>query len=129
MDLNAILVVAITMGVATIYSVLAWKLSGETFNETKFWRTLVVAGVMAFGIDMVNIPEVAVYISPTASTLVGTIFSKYLGYRSREEVAKLQADISDLQTKIQQVTDNPVINEPGPTEEPKPIIQINTGIQ
>ena len=67
---------------AVVYALLAWKISGEAFDETKFLRTISLALLMALGFNVSGTPLGSIYVSPFASTVVGTLLSKYINSKA-----------------------------------------------
>ena len=81
------------------YSLIAWKLSGETFSETKFLRTTALSTLMALGFSVTGTPLGNVYVSPFAATLVSALGSKYLNTLSPATIQETQP-IVDAALKI-----------------------------
>jgi len=61
-----------------VYAVIAWKISGEPYRETKFVRTVVLAFLMALGFNVTDTPFGSIYASPFASTLTAALMSKFI---------------------------------------------------
>ncbi len=63
---------------AVVYAVIAWKISGESYSQTKFLRTVALAFIVALGISVSGTPLNNVYASPFASTLTAALMSKFI---------------------------------------------------
>jgi hypothetical protein len=61
-----------------VYSVIAWKISGESYSEAKFLRTIALAFFVALGFNISGTPLDSVYVSPFASTLTSALMSKFI---------------------------------------------------
>ncbi len=95
MDISVYYSLIATVITSIIYAVIAWKLSGEAFSETKFLRTVALSFAMALGFSVTGTPLSSIYVSPFASTLVGVIGSKYLN-SIKEVVAPIAKDLGTV---------------------------------
>jgi hypothetical protein len=95
MDISVYYSLIVAVITSIVYALIAWKLSGEAFSETKFLRTVALSFAMALGFSVSGTPLSSIYVSPFASTLVGIIGSKYLN-SIREVVAPIAKDLGTV---------------------------------
>ncbi len=103
MDISVYYSLLAAVVTSIVYALIAWKLSGEAFSETKFLRTVAISFAMALGFSVSGTPLSSIYVSPFASTLVGTVASKYLN-SIREVVAPIAAAVGPVDVSNPQQT-------------------------
>jgi hypothetical protein len=99
--------------VSAAYATLSWKLSGEQFSETKYFRTILISIACALGLTVSGAPLDSVYVSPFASTLVGVVGSKALNKAKTVPVEQKQAV-----EELIQATLNTAALSPSPSPSP-----------
>jgi len=92
---------------AVVYSVLAWKISGEAFDEPKFLRTVALSFLMALGFCISGTPLDSVYVSPFASTITATLVSKYINNQTKPVITQPNTSLNNSNPAAANPKQNP----------------------